>query len=253
MRRPLVAGNWKLNGSRAANASLLTAVRAGLPPGRACDVMVCPPFVYLSEVIAALAGSGILVGAQNSAAEAAGAFTGEVSAAMLGDVGCSHVIVGHSERRALYGETDSVVARKFLAVRAAGLRPILCVGETLQERQAGVTQQVVSRQLAAVLDQVAIKEFATAVIAYEPVWAIGTGHTATPEQAQAVHAEIRAIVAARDARIACELRILYGGSVKGSNAAALFAMPDIDGGLVGGASLDAADFLLICNAASGAT
>jgi triosephosphate isomerase len=251
MRRPLVAGNWKLNGSRAANAALLSALRAGLPAGQGRDVMVCPPFVYLSEVASALAGSGILLGAQDAAAESAGAFTGEVSAAMLRDVGCSHAIVGHSERRALYGETDAVVARKFESVRAAGLQPILCVGETLQERQAGVTQQVVARQLGAVLDQVPVQEFGACVIAYEPVWAIGTGHTATPEQAQSVHAQIRAIVAARDARIAGELRIIYGGSVKGSNARALFNMPDIDGGLVGGASLDAKDFLMICASAAG--
>jgi triosephosphate isomerase len=251
MRRPLVAGNWKLNGSRAANASLLSAIRAGLRPDRACDVMVCPPYVYLAEAFATLAGSGVLLGAQDAAAEASGAFTGEVSASMLREVGCTHSIVGHSERRSLFGDTDEVVARKFQAVRTAGLHPILCVGETLQEREAGVTQQVVARQLGAVLDRVPIQELESSIVAYEPVWAIGTGRTATPEQAQAVHASIRGIVAARDARIAAGLRILYGGSVKGSNARSLFAMPDIDGGLVGGASLDAMDFLLICNAASG--
>ena len=251
MRRPLVAGNWKLNGSRAANVELLNAIRAGLAGRPRCDVMVCPPFVYLAEICAALAGSGILVGAQNVSAESSGAFTGEVSAAMLRDVGCTHVIVGHSERRALYGESDALVARKFQAAQAAGLQPILCIGETLKERQSGITEEVVTRQLSAVLDQVAIGHFARSVIAYEPVWAIGTGQTASPEQAQEVHARIRAIVAARDARIAAELRILYGGSVKGSNASALFAMPDIDGGLVGGASLDAADFLRICGAAAG--
>lgn len=251
MRRPLVAGNWKLNGSRAANANLLNSLRAGLQSDWRCDVMVCPPCVYVPEVSAALAGSAILVGAQNASAEVSGAFTGEVAAAMLRDVGCTHVIVGHSERRALYAESDAVVTRKFQAIRAAGLQPILCVGETLQERQSGITDRVVSRQLNAVLDQVAVAEIAHSVIAYEPVWAIGTGHTATPEQAQAVHARIRAIVAARNARIAGELRILYGGSVKGSNAPALFGMPDIDGGLVGGASLDADDFLRICSAAAG--
>ena len=251
MRRPLVAGNWKLNGSRATNANLLNSLRAGLKPAWRCDVMVCPPCVYLPDVCAALAGSTILVGAQDVSAEASGAFTGEVAAAMLRDVGCTHVLVGHSERRALYAESDVVVTRKFQAARAAGLQPILCVGETLQERQSGTTDTVVSRQLNAVLDQVAMEDVAHSVVAYEPVWAIGTGQTATPDQAQEVHALIRAIVAARNARIAGELRILYGGSVKGSNAPALFAMPDIDGGLVGGASLDADDFLRICSAASG--
>jgi triosephosphate isomerase len=250
MRRPLVAGNWKLNGGRAANAELIRALCAGLPQRSACDVMVCPPFVYLAEVVTAAAGR-LLVGAQSVSAEASGAFTGEVSAAMLRDVGCTHAIVGHSERRALYGESDALVARKFRAVRDAGLQPILCVGETLEERLAGVTTQVVSRQLCAVLDAGGADAFAAGIVAYEPVWAIGTGRTATPEQAQEVHAAIRSIVAARDARIAAELRILYGGSVKGSNARALFSMPDIDGGLVGGASLDAADFVLICGAAAG--
>jgi triosephosphate isomerase len=214
--------------------------------------MVCPPFVYLAEIKDSLQGSGILLGAQDVCAETSGAFTGEVSAAMLRDVGCTHVIVGHSERRAFYGETDGIVTGKFKAARAAGLEPILCVGETLQERQAGATDDVVRRQLTAVLDEVPIEEFTAAVVAYEPVWAIGTGHTASPDQAQTVHALIRAIVAARNARIATQVRILYGGSVKGSNAAALFAQPDIDGGLVGGASLDAADFLLVCRAATGA-
>lgn len=251
MRRPFVAGNWKLNGSRAANALLLRALRDGLAAAPDADVMVCPPFVYLADAREALGDSRLLLGAQDVAAEAAGAFTGEVSGAMLRDVGCSHVIVGHSERRALYGETDAVVARKFAAARAAGLQPVLCVGETLTERQSGITAAVVTRQLAAVLDAVPPADIAASIIAYEPVWAIGTGHTASPEQAQEVHALIRRIVAARDARIAAELRILYGGSVKGSNAAALFARPDIDGGLVGGASLDATDFLLICRAASG--
>jgi triosephosphate isomerase len=251
MRRPLVAGNWKQNGSRAANAALTGALRAGLPASRGCDVMVCPPFVYLAQTVESLAGSGILVGAQSVSAQAGGAFTGEISAAMLRDVGCTHAIVGHSERRALYGETDAIVAGKYQAARKGGLAPILCVGETLEERRAGVTAEVVRRQLAAVLDAVAIEEIAAGVVAYEPVWAIGTGQTATPEQAQEVHALIRSIVAMRNARIAAELRILYGGSVKGSNARALFSMPDIDGGLVGGASLDAAEFVAICAAATG--
>lgn len=251
MRRPLVAGNWKLHGSRASNASLLGAIRAGLHSGWNLDVMVCPPFVYLAEVSAALQGSPVSLGAQDASAEIQGAFTGEVSASMLREVGCSHVLVGHSERRSLFGESDELVARKFRAVVAAGLVPVLCVGETLQQRQSGATEAVIRQQLDAVLAVVTDDELARGIIAYEPVWAIGTGHTASPEQAQEVHAVIRRAVRARSARIAGELRILYGGSVKGSNAQALFAMSDIDGGLVGGASLDAADFLKICSAAAG--
>lgn len=251
MRRPLVAGNWKLHGDRAANASLLGALRAGRPSAPAADVMICPPYVYLAETGQSLAGSGMLLGAQNVSSESSGAFTGEVSAGMLRDVGCSHVIVGHSERRTLFGETDAVVAHKFVAVRAAGLCPILCVGETLQERESGQTRSVVARQLGAVLERVGASDLGAGIIAYEPVWAIGTGRTATPAQAQEVHAFIRSIVAAQDAKMSAQLRILYGGSVKGANAAALFSQPDIDGGLVGGASLDAVDFLSICRAASG--
>jgi triosephosphate isomerase len=251
MRRPLVAGNWKLNGNRAGNAVLLRALCAGVAGPRQYDVMVCPPFVYLPDSAQALAGSGILLGAQDASGETSGAFTGEVAAAMLRDVGCSSAIVGHSERRTHFGDTDARVVRKFTAVAAAGLAPILCVGETLADRQAGRTEAVVRRQLAAVLEATTAEQFATAIVAYEPVWAIGTGQTATPDQAQEVHALIRSIVASRDARMAAALRILYGGSVKGANAAALFAMPDIDGGLVGGASLDAEDFLRICAAAAG--
>lgn len=253
MRRPLVAGNWKLHGSRASNASLLGAIRAGLQSSWDLDVMVCPPFVYLAEVAAALQGSPMILGAQDASAEVQGAFTGEVSASMLRDVGCSHVLVGHSERRTLFGESDDLVARKFRTAVASGLSPVLCVGETLQQRQAGATEAVIRQQLDAVLAAVSDEELARGIIAYEPVWAIGTGHTASPEQAQEVHAVIRRTVLARSARIAGELRILYGGSVKGANAQALFAMPDIDGGLVGGASLDAADFLKICSAAAGTT
>lgn len=253
MRRPLVAGNWKLHGSRASNASLLGAIRAGLQSSWDLDVMVCPPFVYLAEVAAALQGSPMILGAQDASAEVQGAFTGEVSASMLRDVGCSHVLVGHSERRTLFGESDDLVARKFRTAVAAGLSPVLCVGETLQQRQAGATEAVIRQQLDAVLAAVSDEELARGIIAYEPVWAIGTGHTASPEQAQEVHAVIRRTVLVRSARIAGELRILYGGSVKGANAQALFAMPDIDGGLVGGASLDAVDFLKICSAAAGTT
>lgn len=253
MRRPLVAGNWKLHGSRASNASLLGAIRAGLQSSWDLDVMVCPPFVYLAEVAAALQGSPMILGAQDASAEVQGAFTGEVSASMLRDVGCSHVLVGHSERRTLFGESDDLVARKFRTAVASGLSPVLCVGETLQQRQAGATEAVIRQQLDAVLAAVSDEDLARGIIAYEPVWAIGTGHTASPEQAQEVHAVIRRTVLVRSARIAGELRILYGGSVKGANAQALFAMPDIDGGLVGGASLDAVDFLKICSAAAGTT
>jgi triosephosphate isomerase len=213
--------------------------------------MVCPPFVYLAEIHGLLADAGILLGAQSVSAEQSGAFTGEVAASMLREVGCSHAIVGHSERRSLYAESDDMVARKFRSVLEGELWPILCVGETLAERESGLTEQVVTRQLGAVLDAVPADHWGVSIVAYEPVWAIGTGKTATPEQAEEVHALIRGFVAMRNARIAADLRILYGGSVKGSNAAALFSKPDIDGGLVGGASLDAADFLTICRAASG--
>jgi triosephosphate isomerase len=250
MRRPLVAGNWKQNGSRSANAALLEGILRLLPVNGAAEVLVCPPFVFLAEVRAAIPSGVILLGAQDISAETGdGAFTGEISGRMLIEVGCSHVIVGHSERRTLFGDTDAVVARKFAAARAAGLQPILCVGETLQEREAGVTADVIRRQLNAVMDHVDLQEFTAAVIAYEPVWAIGTGRNATPDQAQEVHRMIRALVAARDATMAARLRILYGGSVKASNAGDLFAKPDIDGGLIGGASLNPVEFARICQTA----
>ena len=248
MRRPLVAGNWKMHGSRAENARLIGEL-VEAADGATSDVAVCPPFVYLWEIARQLKGSAIALGAQNVGAEAQGAFTGEVSAAMLKDVGCTLAIVGHSERRHLYGEDDALVARKFVAAQAAGLTPILCVGETLEERERGATREVVTRQLESVLGVAGAPAFERAVVAYEPVWAIGTGKTATPEQAQEVHALIRDRIAARDARIAAALRVLYGGSVKAANAAELFAMPDVDGGLVGGASLKAEEFLRICAAA----
>jgi triosephosphate isomerase len=251
MRTPLVAGNWKLNGTREANARLLRDIQDGLGGSAPTEVMVCPPFVYLAEIAQSLRGSAIMLGAQNVAAETSGAYTGEISAAMLRDVGCTHVIVGHSERRAMYGETDEIVMDKFRAARAVGLVPILCVGETLVERRAGSTMQVVSGQIGAVLQHVGVESFADGIVAYEPVWAIGTGQTATPDQAQEVHANIRATFASADAKISSGLRILYGGSVKGANAADLFAMDDIDGGLIGGASLDSDQFLAICHAASG--
>jgi triosephosphate isomerase len=249
MRRPLIAGNWKMHGSRGENAELIEGLLLGLPAQTAAEIVVCPPFVYLWEVGRLLKSSSIALGAQSVCAEMVGAFTGEASAAMLKDIGCKYVIVGHSERRALYKEDDELVARKFLAAQAQGLIPILCVGETLDERERGQTTQVVSRQLRAVLDLAGVAAMAASVIAYEPVWAIGTGKNATPAQAQEVHAHIRAEVAGRDAKIAADLRVLYGGSVKAANARELFSMPDVDGGLVGGASLKADEFLKICAAA----
>jgi len=240
-----------MNGSLAESERLVAALKAGVSTTSSATMLLCPPYVYLPAVRDWIEGSPIRLGAQDVAAEVgAGAYTGEVSGQMLVDVGCSHVIVGHSERRALYGETDAVVAAKFKAAQAAGLIPIVCVGETLEQREAGATRAVVERQLTAVLDAAGVTAFAKAVVAYEPVWAIGTGRTATPEQAQEVHAFIRGIVAARDATIASGVSILYGGSVKGGNARSLLAMVDIDGGLVGGASLAAAEFLEIFRAAA---
>lgn len=248
-RRPLVAGNWKMHGSRAENTALVSALLHDMPAPAVAEVLVCPPFVYLWEIARSLKGSEIALGAQSVCAEPSGAFTGEVSAAMLKDVGCAYVIVGHSERRALYKESDTLVARKFVAAQTQDLTPILCVGETLEERDAGRTFAVVERQLTAVLDLAGIAAFERAVVAYEPVWAIGTGKNATPEQAQEVHQHIRAALASHDGRIAAGIRVLYGGSVKAGNASALFAMPDVDGGLVGGASLSAREFVGICKAA----
>ena len=249
MRRPLVAGNWKMHGSRAEAAQLLDELIHQQSAALAAEVAVCPPFVYLPDAARRLKESNIALGGQNVCAEPVGAFTGEVSAAMLKDVGCRYVIVGHSERRALFHEDDKLVARKFMAVQSQKLIPILCVGETLEQRERGETEAVVARQLDAVVAVAGIAAFADAVIAYEPVWAIGTGKNATPDQAQAVHAFIRGRIAARDAKIAAELRILYGGSVKAANAAELFEMPDVDGGLVGGASLRGDEFGKICAAA----
>jgi triosephosphate isomerase (TIM) len=252
-RKLLIAGNWKMNGSLGDSRQLVAALRAGVPTAAEAKaaMLLCPPFVYLPSVRDWLQGSSIALGAQSLAdKEGSGAYTGEVSGAMLREVGCSYVIVGHSERRSLYGETDSVVATKFQVAQRAGLTPILCVGETLEQREAGQTRSVISTQLAAVVDTAGLQAFANAVVAYEPVWAIGTGRTASPEQAQEVHAFIRGMVAARDATIAAGLTILYGGSVKGANARNLFAMADIDGGLVGGASLVATEFLEIFRAAA---
>lgn len=248
MRRQIVAGNWKMHGSRAEAALLVDSIAAGFTGGLGVDCVVCPPFVYLHEVARQIRGTSVQLGAQDVCAEAQGAFTGEVSAAMLKDVGCQYVLVGHSERRALYGESDALVARKFAAALAKGLTPILCVGELLAEREASRTFEVIGRQLDAVLAICDVASLARAVIAYEPVWAIGTGLTASPEQAQQVHAFVRARIGARDATIAAAVPVLYGGSVKAGNAAELFAQPDVDGGLIGGASLKAEEFLAICAA-----
>jgi triosephosphate isomerase (TIM) len=249
MRRPIVAGNWKMHGSRTENAQLVEELLARCPAHPAAACVVCPPFVYLQETGRMLRGSVFSLGGQDVCADAQGAFTGEVSAAMLKDVGCEYVIVGHSERRLLYRESDQLVARKFGAAQAKGLVPILCVGEQLADRDAGRTREVVARQLDVVLELCGAGALELGVVAYEPVWAIGTGRNATPEQAQDVHEFIRARIGARDARIAAATRVLYGGSVKAGNAAELFAMPDVDGGLIGGASLKADEFLTILAAA----
>lgn len=250
MRRPLVAGNWKMNGTRKGAMSLIAGLLQGADSVEGVDILVCPPYPFLCEAARELAGGPLVLGAQNVSEHENGAYTGEVSAAMLADYGCRYVIVGHSERRALYGEDDTRVARKFIAARQAGLVPVLCVGETLAEHEAGHTESVVMHQLQAVLDVSGVEAFADAVVAYEPVWAIGTGRTASPGQAQDVHAMIRETISGQDATISKSLRILYGGSVKGSNAASLFGMTDVDGGLVGGASLDSDEFLGICRAAA---
>ncbi len=248
MRRKLVAGNWKMCGSSAQNEALLNAVVAGMARMPGVDCVVCVPFPYLAQAQQMLRGSPVKWGAQNVHQLDKGAFTGEVAASMLCDFGCRYVIVGHSERRSLYGESSQLVAEKFAAAQKAGLSPILCVGETLTQRESGTTEAVVAEQLDEVVKTLGVQSLRNAVLAYEPVWAIGTGKTATPEQAQAVHAFIRQRVAGHDGQVAQGLGILYGGSVKASNAVELFAMPDIDGGLIGGASLVAGEFLAICNA-----
>lgn len=246
MRKKLVVGNWKMHGSRAANAQLLAGLKEAGPWN--ADVAVCVPFPYIAETALALTGTAISYGAQDCSAHEQGAYTGEVSAAMLQDIGCRYVIVGHSERRAYHAESDQLVADKAKAALAHGVTPIVCVGETRAEREAGQTEAVVKRQLAAVIHTLG-HCCGEMVVAYEPVWAIGTGLTATPEQAQAVHAVLRAQLQAATDR-AGVMRILYGGSVKADNAAQLFAQPDIDGGLIGGASLKAAEFAAICRAAA---
>ncbi len=248
MRQSLVVGNWKMNGSIQSNQSLLEALKAGMATVKNSEVAVCPPFIYLQQVSEILKDTAIGWGGQNLSEQDSGAFTGEVAASMLLDYHCKYVIVGHSERRSLYAESDQLVAEKFAKAQAAGLIPILCVGELLEQREAGETENVVKRQLDAVINLQGIAALSKSVIAYEPVWAIGTGKTASPTQAQEVHAFIRQQIAAQDVNVAEKVQILYGGSVKANNAAELFAMQDIDGGLIGGASLQAEDFLTICQA-----
>ncbi|CAG2130303.1 triose-phosphate isomerase [Cupriavidus numazuensis] len=245
MRQKLVIGNWKMHGSLAANAALLEGIKAA--PARA-RLAVCAPFPYLAQCQALLNGSQVSWGAQDVSAEARGAFTGEVAASMLGEFGCTYALVGHSERRTYHGESDAVVAAKALRALEFGIIPVICVGETLAQREAGETEAVVGRQLQAALDALSVEQLGRAVLAYEPVWAIGTGKTASSEQAQAVHAFLRAKVRERDAGVADRMAILYGGSVKPDNAVELFSMSDIDGGLIGGASLKSDDFLAIGNA-----
>jgi triosephosphate isomerase len=247
MRTPLIAGNWKMNGSLAANATLLAGILRD-EAAVSAELAVCVPAPYLAQVQSVLGGSPVRWGAQDVSAQERGAFTGEVSAEMLLEFGCSYVIVGHSERRSYHAESDELVAQKAQRALASGLTPIVCFGETLEEREQGATDAVVSRQLAPVLDAMRT-QLASMVIAYEPVWAIGTGKTATPEMAQQVHARIRAMLAERHAESAQQVRILYGGSMKPDNAKDLLAKPDIDGGLIGGASLNASDFLAIAHAA----
>ena len=248
MRRRIVAGNWKLQGSRTFAHALVEGIASGMPAG--VEAIVLPPYPYLALLTQAFEARDVAFGAQDVSAHAKGAFTGEVSAAMVADVGARYTLVGHSERRQYHGEDDALVAAKFVAASEGGLVPILCVGETREQREAGRTEEVIAAQVEAVLAVAGVAAFHGAIVAYEPVWAIGTGLTASPEQAQAVHAFLRGVVARQDARIADSLPLLYGGSCKPDNAAALFSQPDVDGGLIGGASLAADDFLAIVAAAA---
>ena len=248
MRKTLIAGNWKLNGTKSSIKGLLGGIISG-SQSVACDMAVCAPYPYLSLVSELLTDSAVALGAQNVSAHEKGAFTGEVSAAMLSDFSCSYGLVGHSECRSYHAEADELIATKFNALRSANIIPILCVGETLAERDDEITYSVVSRQILAVIDEYGIESMSGSVIAYEPVWAIGTGRTATPEQAQEVHSDIRSLLAKFDGGVAAKTQILYGGSMNAGNAKSLLAMPDIDGGLIGGASLKADDFLAIGQAA----
>lgn len=249
MRRKLVVGNWKMYGRLARNQELLKGVLAGVRDFHEADYAVCVPYPYLAQAQALLHGSNVAWGAQNVSPNEEGAYTGAVAPGMLTDFACKYVIIGHSERRGLFHESNEIASAKFVAAQQAGLTPIFCVGETLAERESGITEQVVATQLDAVLNRAGVQALSKAVIAYEPVWAIGTGKTASPEQAQAVHAFIRGRVAGHDSRVAQGLCILYGGSVKAANAEALFGMADIDGGLIGGASLVVEEFVAICRAA----
>ena len=252
MRRPLVAGNWKMNGSRDSVAALIDQITAKSNGFQNVDIAVCPPYVYLDQVSQVAAGSAVAVGGQDLSIYAQGAYTGEISANMLLDMGAKCVIVGHSERRTYHQETDELVAQKANVAVEAGLMPLVCVGETLGQREANNTESVIAQQLDVFLQSdEGVATLASSVIAYEPVWAIGTGKTATPQQAQDVHRFIRGRIAERSGELADKIRILYGGSVNAGNAAELFAMPDIDGGLIGGASLKAEDFMVICAAANG--
>lgn len=249
MRKVFIAGNWKMNGSRASIKALLDGLKTGISSVTKADVAVCAPFIYLPDVAAQLTGTPIRWGAQNVSTEEKGAFTGEIAASMIADFNCKYIIVGHSERRSYYGETDEIVAKKYGVALAAGMTPIFCIGETLEEREKGITEQVVARQVKAVIDMHGAAMLGKGVIAYEPVWAIGTGKTASPEQAQDVHAFIRSMIAKADASVAEKIIIQYGGSMNAANAKELLAQPDIDGGLIGGASLKAEDFLAICTSA----
>jgi triosephosphate isomerase len=247
MRKTIIAGNWKMNASKVSVKSLIDGILSGME-GVNSEVLVCVPFPYMSQVESLIEGSNLKLGAQNININSSGAFTGEVSADMIKDFGAKHVIVGHSERRSLYGETSSVVAEKTKAALGAGLSPLLCVGESLEQREAGKTETVVAEQINAVIELVGIESFDSIIIAYEPVWAIGTGMTATPEQAQAVHFFIRNLLGESSENIAQKTPILYGGSMNAGNAVELISCPDIDGGLIGGAALKAEDFLQICKA-----
>lgn len=251
MRRKLVVGNWKMHGTRSGVGDLVAGLRSGYCGGEcAVDIAVCPPYVFFSQVEKALADTGIRLGSQNLSNQASGAYTGEISAQMIVESGCRFAIVGHSERRVLFGETERLVVEKFSTAQAAGLIPIFCIGETAEQREAGQALLLVGRQVQFLIDELGVEVLSRAAIAYEPIWAIGTGQTATPDQAQEMHRHIRQVVADADAGVADNVQILYGGSVSAVNAADLFAMEDIDGALVGGASLNAADFAVICEAAS---
>ena len=249
MRNFLVAGNWKMNGSSSFAAELVDTILSSTSDLRKIDILLCPPYPYLGNISRQIANTGIQIGAQNVSQHKSGAYTGEIAVSMLKDFGCNYVILGHSERRAYMNETNEIVAEKFLSVVSEDIKPILCIGETLEEREADDTKNVIQKQLASVIDYVGIDAFSKAIIAYEPIWAIGTGFSASPEQAQEVHHYIRSMFTAESKEIADNLQILYGGSMNGGNASGLLSMQDIDGGLIGGASIDALEFVSIIEAA----